>query len=71
MKSVKVLTKVDLLSGEYKICEFPTHRPIRHSIDEYNENLLLKHKRNPLDMDPRFSQHSSLNKFRTKPIAMV
>lgn len=72
MKSVKILTKVDLISKEYKICEFPTQKPIRRSIDDYNDKLLLKsmHKKDPLDIDPRLSQHSSVKKIREKPLSL-
>ena len=45
MRSVKVLTKVDLGSGEYKICEFPQQKSLRRSIDDYTTKLIMRKKK--------------------------
>lgn len=49
MKSVKVISKVDLGSSEYRICEFPSQRPIRRSVDDFQTRLLNKAQSNKID----------------------
>lgn len=59
MKSVKVISKVDLGSSEYRICEFPTQRTVRRSVDDFQTRLLNKAQANKVDTGVTLSVHHS------------
>jgi hypothetical protein len=42
MRDVKLITKVDLGSGEYRICEFPGPKMVRRSIDDFQTKTTQK-----------------------------
>ena len=71
MRSVKVLTKVDLGSGEYKICEFPQQKPLRRSIDDYTSKLIMRslQKKDTQDIERQIIPHQSSK--RIKPAKSI
>lgn len=70
MKSVKVLSKVDLGTPDDRIYDMPTQKPQRRSIDDYTSKLILRslERKDSQDIEFRLGQHSSVKKFRTKPL---